>query len=299
MTTGPFDDELLNAVLDGTADDATVAAVHADSVASSRLAQLRQVKDLVSVAPASATSERRASSIAAAMAAAQADAPDGVSSIAAARHARDTAAANRRNDNSRRWMAIAAGVALFLVGIPLLLSLRGGDDADFANSSTDDASFAAEGSDDSGDDGDDTAAQDIAESAVDAAADAVDSTSDDDAMADDAMDDSDSAEDVADESGADSSATTTTRQLFEPLPVFELSTIDGAVAAAEIEPIFTYGEIAESGLVELACLEGGYEETDEPQFALIATPDGQTVLIGFGPGGSAEILDAETCSLLG
>ena len=64
------------------------------------------------------------------MAAAQADAPEGISSLAAARHARDAAAMNRRRELPAKWMAVAAGIALFLVGIPILLSVAGNSDAD-------------------------------------------------------------------------------------------------------------------------------------------------------------------------
>ncbi len=51
MTTDRFDDELLSDVLEGVADEQTVAAVWSDPAASARLARLESVRRLVAAPP--------------------------------------------------------------------------------------------------------------------------------------------------------------------------------------------------------------------------------------------------------
>ena len=71
MSNERFDDEMLSAIIDGEADDATVASVLADDAASQRLEDMRTAVEVVAEEPPPATPQRRQQSIAAALAAAK------------------------------------------------------------------------------------------------------------------------------------------------------------------------------------------------------------------------------------
>ena len=115
MSNERFDDELLSAIIDGDADEATVASVLADETASQRLDAMRTVAGIVAEEPPPATPARREQSIAAALAAAN-SAPE-VTSLTTERVA-------RRSGPSPKVLAIAAAVLLFVLAIPVIIGLR-------------------------------------------------------------------------------------------------------------------------------------------------------------------------------
>jgi hypothetical protein len=293
--TSPFSDEQLSAVLDGLADPETVARVQASPEAAARLDQLRMVSELVATPPPAATPERRASSIAAALAAAESVAPEGVASLAVAR---EKAVERKRFTDRFSPQVMAAAAAILLVALITPFLIQGDDDdatiatgADTAadsiseslsNAATDDATDS--GSDDSGDadSGDDMAATSLAptadaESSDDAAMEA--------APADDAM---------AEDEAADEEP----RMFFINSAVGLLDAIDDGNVGPNL---FLSDPEIQGGDVNPDCL-AEFTDRAEPSFALatIESTDGpQLVVIHFGEDGTNTLFDAEDCSPVG
>lgn len=132
MTDLPLDpdDELVTAVLDGAATPAERARVEGDPALSSRLAELRSVRDAVArpVPPLDEVTTRRL--LDRAIAAAD---PDLAATSATASAVSATSAARRRpthrSSTGLRLAGIAAAVAVALLAVPLVGSL-GSDDGD-------------------------------------------------------------------------------------------------------------------------------------------------------------------------
>lgn len=296
MTSERFDDELLSAILDGEADDTQVARVTADPEASVRLEQMRTVATIVGEEPPAASPERRRSSIAAAMAAAE-PADPAVTSLTAARHERaeqvwtPDLSAEQRPRNTR-WLAVAAAIALFVLAVPIIASLRP-DPSDVATSADDAAEVTEAASDDA-----DTSTADSAES--DDAADAVD----DAAMEDDAMEEEAAADFDAPEATSDAEDRPFTRfgeqvrrnQLQE---VSSVAAIDELIASGVVTPVFSVEELLDAG-VNPQCLE---DDTGlfPAEFGAVnvGTGDGDltnVVLIRFNDDGTTDRFAAQDCT---
>lgn len=155
-------DELVSAVLDDEADDATRARVASDPELTARLEQMRAVRDLVAapVAPLDEVTGRR-------LREAALDEAHGSPAVVAATASRDT---HRRTPPAARWLVSAAAVVLLvLVAIPVLGSLPTNDDdgdesADSASEATSmiESADAGESFDESGGRaGDDAATTDM------------------------------------------------------------------------------------------------------------------------------------------
>ncbi|MGI8982984.1 MAG: hypothetical protein ACR2HM_00365 [Acidimicrobiales bacterium] len=134
-----LDDEELNAVHDGEADDADVASTAACSTCTTRLDRFRAVAGAVAVPPAGPDADRRRSAIASAVASSvgsavrSADAPEVVPFAVSAR---------RRRPWSPAWAAAAAVVLAGALAVPLIrtqLNSQGSDEQTLAESSADDA----------------------------------------------------------------------------------------------------------------------------------------------------------------
>jgi len=132
MSTEPFTDEILSAVIDGEAGADIVAAVAADTVASARLAQIRQAVAHVCAPVPDAAPQRRSASIAAAMAAREPTGPE-VISLAAARHNTTSKTTVKSGIDLQRFALLAAAIAL-VVALPFALLSRSGNDSDTAAS---------------------------------------------------------------------------------------------------------------------------------------------------------------------
>ncbi len=321
MTNERFDDELLSAILDGEADETQIARVAKDPNASVRLERMRTVATIVSEAPEPASPERRRSSIAAAMAAAE-PADPGITSLTAARHQREeqvwTPDLSRQDQPRRtRWLAIAAAIALFVLAVPIIASLRP-DNADVATSATEsaaeesadvveDASAEASGSTDTdrGDAADDTRAIGDEADADEATADA-DDAMEDDAAEEDAMEEAEST-DADTDAAADSfdaedrpftsfGEQVQQRQLAvvpDPEGIEEL--IDGGI----LTPTFSVDELLDAG-VNPQCLEND-TGLFPAQFGavVVGTNAGDlsnVVLIRFNDDGTIERFSAQDCT---
>jgi negative regulator of sigma E activity len=294
--TSPFNDEQLSAVLDGTADPELVGRVQASPEASDRLDQLRRVRDLVATPPVGASPERRAASIAAALAAAEVAAPEGVSSLSVAR---EKAEQKRRlvDRFSPQVMAAAAALLLVVIVAPFLISRSGDNTSDFAAETTADAA-------------DDGMNNSLAETA---GADAMEESDDDSGSADSAMADTaeapaadeameadllidDSADDVSDD--AASAGEDEVLRIFPTnSPVQLLASIDLGTVAPNL--FLSDPELRNS--VNPECL-APFTEAAEPTFALsiIDGPDiSQFVVIHFDEDGTNTLFDAEDCSPVG
>ena len=297
MSTERFDDEILSAIIDGEADQELVASVAADSVATARLEQLRAAVSAVQAPIPDATPERRAASIAAAMAAAT-PAPE-VSSLAAARHTRTEQARTRRLNP--QWIAVAAAAILLIVAIPLLL--RSTDSADFATSaddtSDDSRSFAAGdvSTDDAAESADVTQAE-AATSATDAVAEeaaTIEQDSDDEAMADDG----DAADSAAE--APDVAADTNAFRRADAQVANNVEVLEDLISLGSIVPELTAEQVLAEGVAP-ACVDP-LDDDGGATFALaFLDPFGgaaRLVLISFNADGTSTTLDAEDCSLLG
>lgn len=327
MSTEPFTDELLSAIIDGEADAATVASVDADPEASARLAQMRRAVDFVATPVPEATPERRRASIAAAMAAATPAAPE-VTSLAAARHERTTTAP-KRSESRGQWLVLAAAAVALIVAIPLVLQFRGGNDADTASDATTsdgETSFGVDASDDAAE-----ATADVAEEsgdsddAMDEAASDDEGAAEEDAMeeevmeeesTDEAADEADEAmadepEDAAADDGADLPVSAADRLAEAPI-VSNLEILEQFISTfGSITPVLTADQVIEVGVAP-ACVDSliaEIEETTGEPFVDDAIFDlaflGETgdnerlVIIGFLEDGTTIALDAEDCARLG
>lgn len=183
------DDELLSSHLDGelaVEDETRLAARLADDPGlRGRLDGLRTARDLSATAVPVLDAEARDSLVAAALAAtARVDAPTPpVVDLAAERQ--------RRRFTGDRLLRVAAVVVLFVLAVPVILSITGGDD-DLDTASFDDSSGDATADQESADDGGDVNELRSAELDESAAADAdgmaMDDTAGDMDTGDDAMD---------------------------------------------------------------------------------------------------------------
>lgn len=298
MTTDRFDDELLSDVLEGVADEQTIAAVRSDPVASARLTRLETVRRLMAVPPPPAEPERRAQSIAAALREAR-TAPE-VASLAPVRQAR----AERRRVPTQ-WIAVAAAAVVVILALPFLNLIGGGDSADTADTAaelteSDSRSLSA------ADDGTDTmiarAPTDLDEATADMAVESAEAAI---AATEEAADDSADAVGGADDAfdaPSDAEATTTTTTTDETIPtVSSEAMLVALVESGIIGPRFAPTDPEIVLVVESACLEPFASETDESlALALLAPPDEpeRTILVHFGAE-QTSILDAEDCSPIG
>ncbi|MDW3176915.1 MAG: hypothetical protein R8J94_05985 [Acidimicrobiia bacterium] len=324
MSTEPFTDEILSAIIDGEADDETVAAVAADRVATARLAQLRNAVDMVATPVPDATPERRSASIAAAMAAATPASPE-VTSLAAARHER-TAKTSTKSESTRQWFVLAAAAIALVVAIPLALQLRSGNDADVATAddtsadATDSRSLATDDAvDDTADAASDEPASDEgAEEGLTAEAMADESLdmAEGDGESDDAMEESEEPADDADSAADDAPATTAPAEVGAPTispaaaladatTVNSLESLESLLAINAITPTLTLDvvidAVVEAGLSP-ECAES-LEETNPPSFALASLSEGggetRLLILQFDEDTNAITLDAEDCAQLG
>ena len=304
MSNERYDDELLSAIIDGEADEASVASVLADDAASKRLEAMRTAAGIVAENPPPATAQRRQQSIAAALAAAE-SAPE-VTSLTAERAA-------RRTGPNLRAIAIAAAVLLFVLAIPVLAGLR--------PNSNDVASEAADAAADT------ELSADVVEEAVDGDDDeAMEDDEEEEAMEDDeeeeAMEDEEEAEAMEDEEEVFESAPATAdagdsddaeesfvppdRSLAERLasdPVAVPSTnsitgIDDLVQLGSIIPIYSIDDLVEAG-VNPGCVSGA---SDVDRFGVVLLDDGtgpeRLVIVEFTNSGATILLDAEDCAVL-
>ncbi|MGH9245830.1 MAG: hypothetical protein ACRD29_16225 [Acidimicrobiales bacterium] len=144
-------DELVSAYVDGVATTEETARVEADPALRARVAAFRAVAEAVGHAVAAPPTAARDAAIAQAVTAA--DGVLGPTPVA------ELAAARVRRERRRRglWAAsVAAGFILVAVGVPLVLSLRGGDDdtAAVSNDEVVDATGGDESGTDTGAEGD-------------------------------------------------------------------------------------------------------------------------------------------------
>jgi len=317
MSENLFDDAALSAIIDSEADDQLVASVEANAGASERLQAMRTAVDVVAAAPLPATPERRAASIAAAMAAATPASPD-VTSLAAARHEK---AEKQRRSLPRGVLAGVAAAVAFVVAIPIALSLGGGETADFATETSSDAAVE-ETADDVVDDASDTTS--AAASAV-VESDAMEDTADEMAMDDTAMEEevveeSQDAEDPdsagvdvtagdADDSAAEAIDETVVADPIDvenfalaDLPTF--TTIRGAnqaIADGEIVPFYSAADVVVAGVREDCVAESTAVTSPAPYALITLSPFGgadRLVVIEFADNGATRALDAEDCALL-
>lgn len=297
MSDIPFSDELLNEVLDGTAPDETVEAVQRDADAHARLIQLQRVQELVATPPPAATTDRRAQSIAAALAATEPI--EGVTSLTTARVAKVEKATKRRQF-PLQWAAAAAAVVALGIGVPVILGGGlGGDDADTtagsSRSLSNDADDAADGSDEAAATiaPSDTAAADLAGVEAEFAEAERASSANDGAMV---------TGDAASDGGGDDADAPDDQS---PQPLLLLSTVDELQLNIEdgfVEPTLAIDDPALQDEVMPECLDQ-FADIDGVLFALVRiepideTP--YTALIVFDPDGSVQTLNAEDCTLVG
>ena len=308
MSSEAFTDEMLSAIIDDEADDKTIAAVNADPAARARLQQLRAAVSHVAAPIPVANPERRSASIAAALAAASPTTE--VSSLAAARHVRETQPSRSRS--APRWLAVAAAAGFLIVTIPLLARFSGSDADETATTAAEEVDSASFGINDSGADTDTDAASD---DAGDSSADAMDEVegpadSDDAALLDtadqDAVEEAATAETdgfepdaAADEQEATTVAPAETekiRVVVSNLDILEEFITLGAVAAQ-----LTAEQVIAEG-VPAACVEP-LADVDTATFDLVVLDDfggtARLILVIFNQDGSTTALDAEDCAQLG
>ena len=302
MSNERYDDELLSAIIDGEADEASVASVLADDAASKRLEAMRTAAGIVAEDPPPATAQRRQQSIAAALAAAE-SAPE-VTSLTAERAA-------RRTGPSPKIIAIAAAVLLFVLAIPVLVGLR--PSSDNVASEAADAAAETELSADVVEnvvDGDDEeeAMEDVAEEAEEEAMEDEDEAMEDDeetsetavpAISDDAGDDA--AADDAEESFVPPDRSLAERLATDPAAVpstNSITGIDDLVQLGSIIPIYSIDDLVEAG-INPGCVSGA---SDVDRFGVVLLDDGtgpeRLVIVEFTNSGATILLDAEDCAVL-
>ena len=313
MSNERFDDELLSTIIDGEADEATVADAYADPETAQRLDDLQIVIDLIGEEPPAATPQRRQASIAAALAAAT-PAPE-VTSLSAERAA-------RRGGTGRTLLTAAAAIVLVLVLIPVVASLRsGGSDT----ASVSDAADTALGAD---------AAGDVADEVEDAVTDDDDQAMEDDsgfddeeeAMEDEAMEDeeeamedvedaapatsgsadesADAEEEFADAPEQESASPSLAERLADVPPAIPIANsvngIDDLLALGSILPEYDFDELIDAGVnpqcladVDLSAMFGAV-------FVDVNGADpARLVIVEFVSDGTTRFLDSEDCALLG
>ena len=297
--TERFDDEVISAVLDGDADDETTAAVMSDPAARGRLDALRSVQSLMATPPPPAAPERRAESIAAALA--EARTSPAVTPLAPSRAARA-----QRWRPPVEWVAVAAAVVVAVLAIPLIGNLTGGDDE--ATTAGD-----AVAVDDAGGDGAlasrdgnallsdaDAATEEVAPAAtttaIAATSEAGDSGTDAMAAGDDAAGDAGDSDDAGDAEAdfADS--------VREPTVVNSKAVLDSFLDAGIIGPEYfaTDPEIVET--VNPTCLEPFADDAGEAFALVLVTPAGgpeKLVVVRFAEDGTTTTFDAEDCTPVG
>lgn len=329
MSTEPFTDETLSAIIDGDADAEFVASVAADPVARARLAHLQAAVAIVASPPEPATPERRSASIAAAMAAATPAAPE-VTSLAAARHARSEAGGSKQ---IAPWFIAAAAAVLLVVAIPLARSFTGASDtadtavAETASDAAGDVSLAVDDAMDSMDEADNISGRglDSVESAQTSPQAATGSAPDVDMASDDSAD---AADDVADqqmeavdevmadsngdsEDGSSEEVTSVTGELVDEdgnrlrTAVDSVENLNQLVSLGSLTPTYTAADLEAEG-VSPACLEQfdvASKPIDDVVFALASLGSGieepVLVLVYFDADGTTVALNAEDCSPLG
>ena len=302
MSNDRYDDELLSAIIDGEADEASVASVLADDAASKRLEAMRTAAGIVAEDPPPATAQRRQQSIAAALAAAE-SAPE-VTSLTAERAA-------RRTGPSPKIIAIAAAVLLFVLAIPVLVGLRPSSD-NVASEAADAAAETELSADVVEDvvDGDDEeeAMEDVAEEAEEEAMEDEEEAMEDDeetsetavpAISDDAGDDA--AADDAEESFVPPDRSLAERLATDPAAVpstNSITGIDDLVQLGSIIPIYSIDDLVEAG-VNPGCVSGA---SDVDRFGVVLLDDGtgpeRLVIVEFTNSGATILLDAEDCAVL-
>ena len=295
MSNERYDDELLSAIIDGEADEASVASVLADDAASKRLEAMRTAAGIVAEDPPPATAQRRQQSIAAALAAAE-SAPE-VTSLTAERAA-------RRTGPSPKIIAIAAAVLLFVLAIPVLVGLRPSSD-NVASEAADAAAETELSADVVEDvvDGDDEeeAMEDDAEEAEEEAMEDDEETSETavPAISDDAGDDA--AADDAEESFVPPDRSLAERLATDPAAVpstNSITGIDDLVQLGSIIPIYSIDDLVEAG-VNPGCVSGA---SDVDRFGVVLLDDGtgpeRLVIVEFTNSGTTILLDAEDCAVL-
>ena len=307
MSNERYDDELLSAIIDGEADEASVASVLADDAASKRLEAMRTAAGIVAENPPPATAQRRQQSIAAALAAAE-SAPE-VTSLTAERAA-------RRTGPNLRAIAIAAAVLLFVLAIPVLAGLRpsSNDVASEAADAAADTELSADVVEEAVDGDDDEEAMEDDEEAME---DVAEEAEEEEAMEDEeeAMEDeeetaaptlSDDAGDDAAADDAEESFVPPDRSLAERLatdPAAVPSTnsitgIDDLVQLGSIIPIYSIDDLVEAG-VNPGCVSGA---SDVDRFGVVLLDDGtgpeRLVIVEFTNSGTTILLDAEDCAVL-
>ncbi len=321
MSTEPFTDEILSAIIDGEADETTVAAVAGDPAAAARLAQLRKAVAQVATPVPDATPERRSASIAAAMAAAT-PAPE-VSSLAAARHER-TLQQPKASPQRGRWLAAVAAAIVLVVTIPLLVNFGGSDADETASTSFDTGDSSADSaSDDTTDDAAEVTAEaaDGLESAESDATDEDASESIDDSATDDVMDEEDAMDEPAAVSADDSPVDTdapaeqdfndaafVANRLLSAPTVDSVENVQELILVGAITPRFTLEQAVEAGVSpdcgDSLAAELSPDAIDSPLFDItFLDEDGasepQLLLIQFHEDGTTTTLDAEDCVRLG
>ena len=302
MSNERYDDELLSAIIDGEADEASVASVLADDAASKRLEAMRTAAGIVAEDPPPATAQRRQQSIAAALAAAE-SAPE-VTSLTAERAA-------RRTGPSPKIIAIAAAVLLFVLAIPVLVGLRPSSD-NVASEAADAAAETELSADVVEDvvDGDDEeeAMEDVAEEAEEEAMEDEEEAMEDDeetsetavpAISDDAGDDA--AADDAEESFVPPDRSLAERLATDPAAVpstNSITGIDDLVQLGSIIPIYSIDDLVEAG-INPGCVSGA---SDVDRFGVVLLDDGtgpeRLVIVEFTNSGATILLDAEDCAVL-
>lgn len=300
MTTENFDDALLTDVLDGIADERTVASVNADPAARSRLEALRAVSEMVATPPPPASGDRRAASIAAALAAAET--PAAVTSLAPVRRAR-FARFDRFERMPTRWLAAAAAAAVVLIAIPIVGSLTSDDDVSIASDAAT-AEIAPDArslgdrpdTDDAGDGGSD----EMATAAVEESADAGDFDGDSDAAAEaDMATAGDDSADSADDGAAPTSTVAVERSIPE---VIDLPQLQSLIEDGSIGPSFAIDDPFVQSNIAGDCL-APFSETATESFALarLTPADGpaRIVFVVFDDSGDNTAFDGEDCSPVG
>ena len=305
MSNERYDDELLSAIIDGEADEASVASVLADDAASKRLEAMRTAAGIVAEDPPPATAQRRQQSIAAALAAAE-SAPE-VTSLTAERAA-------RRTGPNLRAIAIAAAVLLFVLAIPVIVGLRPSSDnvaSDEAADAVADTELSADVVEDVVDGDDDEEAEDEAMEEAEDEAEAMED--EDEAMEDDEDSSETAAPTLSDDAGDDAVADDAEenfvppdRSLAERLatdPAAVPSTnsitgIDDLVQLGSIIPIYSIDDLVEAG-VNPGCVSGA---SDVDRFGVVLLDDGtgpeRLVIVEFTNSGTTILLDAEDCAVL-
>ena len=305
MSNERFSDDLLSAIIDGEADEESVASVTSDPVASQRLADLRTVVEIVGEEPTPASGERRQQSIAAALAAAKP--ATGVTSLTAEREA-------RRSVPVAKILTIAAAVLLLVLFIPLVANLRssGSDAVDVAADAAEDAVDAVEdrslGSvtaddeeameDDEGADGD--AMEDDDEAMEDDEDDGDEAMEDDEDDGDEAMED-----DEGDNEGEfvpASPPTLAERLSTDPSSVpsaNSLDDIDDLVAGVSVFGEYGLDDLRNAG-INPQCLVD-FDESVRFSVVQLDTDDSDSqrlVIVAFEGNSITSVFDAEDCVVL-